>query len=46
VISRSPLMLGGDLPGSDDFTLRLLTNDEVIEVNQASWDNQDWTICI
>jgi alpha-galactosidase len=41
VISRSPLMFGGDLPSSDSFTLKLLTNDEVIQVNQASWDNQE-----
>ena len=38
-ICRSPLMFGGDLPSSDDFTLQLLTNDEVLQVNQASWDN-------
>jgi alpha-galactosidase len=40
-ICRSPLMFGGDLPSSDDFTLNLLTNDEVLQVNQASWDNQE-----
>jgi len=40
-ISRSPLMFGGDLPSSDDFTLTLLTNDEVLQVNQACWDNQE-----
>jgi alpha-galactosidase len=33
-ISRSPLMFGGDLPTSDAFTLSLLTNDEVLAVNQ------------
>jgi alpha-galactosidase len=33
-ISRSPLMVGGDLPTSDDFTVTLLTNDEVLAVNQ------------
>jgi hypothetical protein len=35
-IFRSPLMFGGDLPGTDDFTLSLLTNKEVLEVNQHS----------
>ena len=33
-IARSPLMFGGDLPGNDDFTLSLLTNDEVLAVDQ------------
>jgi alpha-galactosidase len=33
-ISRSPLMVGGDLPTSDEFTLSLLTNDDVLAVNQ------------
>jgi alpha-galactosidase len=35
-IFRSPLMFGGDLPGCDDFTLSLITNRDVIEVNQHS----------
>ncbi len=30
----APLFLSGDLPSLDDFTLSLLTNDEVLEVNQ------------
>jgi alpha-galactosidase len=30
----SPLLLGCDLANMDDFTLSLLTNDEVLEVNQ------------
>jgi alpha-galactosidase len=30
----APLMLGCDLSRLDDFTLNLITNDEVIEVNQ------------
>ena len=30
----SPLLLGCDLTQLDDFTLNLLTNDEVLEVNQ------------
>jgi hypothetical protein len=33
-IARSPLMVGGDLPTSDAFTLSLLTSDEVLAVNQ------------
>jgi alpha-galactosidase len=30
----SPLMFGGDMTKLDDFTLNLLTNDEVLDVNQ------------
>src|SRR5215469_5466558 len=30
----SPLIIGGDLTTLDDFTLSLLTNDEVIDVDQ------------
>lgn len=33
-VFRSPLMVGGDLPQNDEWTLALLTNDEVIAVNQ------------
>ena len=33
---RSPLMMGGDLPTSDAFTYELLTNPEVLGVNQHS----------
>ena len=33
-IARSPLMFGGDLPSNDDFTLSLLTNDEVLATDQ------------
>ena len=35
-IFRSPLMMGGDLPTSDAFTYELLTNAEVLAVNQHS----------
>ncbi len=35
-IFRSPLMLGGDIPSSDAFTIGLLTNPEVLAVNQHS----------
>jgi hypothetical protein len=39
-IARSPLILGADLTQLDSFTLSLLTNDEVIAVNQSSWHNR------
>jgi hypothetical protein len=39
-IARSPLIVGADLPGNDDFTLSLLTNDEVLAVNQRSTNNR------
>jgi alpha-galactosidase len=40
-ISRSPLMMGGNLPDLDDFTLALLTNEEVLTINQKStWSHQ------
>ena len=39
-ITRSPLMFGGDLPSNDSFTLSLLNNPEVLEVNQKSSNNQ------
>ena len=35
-IFRSPLMFGGDLPGNDAFTSSLITNKEVLNVNQNS----------
>lgn len=37
---RSPLMFGGDLPTNDEFTLSLLTNDEVLAVTQNSINNK------
>ncbi len=39
-IARSPLIMGGDLRHLDRPTLDLLTNPEVIAINQASYDNQ------
>lgn len=33
---RSPLMFGGDLPLNDEFTLSLLQNRDIIEINQSS----------
>lgn len=38
-IFRSPLMIGANLLASDAFTLSLLTNPEVIDVNQHSIGN-------
>jgi alpha-galactosidase len=35
-ILRSPLMMGGDLPSSDEWTTKLLSNPEVLAVNQSS----------
>jgi len=40
-IARSPLIMGGDLRKLDEFTLSLLTNDEVLAVNQASTDGRE-----
>ena len=39
-IARSPLIMGGDLTKLDPWTLSLLTNDEVIAVNQRSTGNR------
>lgn len=39
-IARSPLIMGGDLRHLDAPTLALLTNREVLAVNQRSTDNQ------
>jgi alpha-galactosidase len=38
-IFRSPLMMGGDLPHNDAATTALLTNDELLAVDQHSTDN-------
>jgi len=35
-IFRSPLMFGGDMPGNDEFTLSLLTNEEVLKMHRES----------
>jgi alpha-galactosidase len=35
-IFRSPFMFGGDLPSNDEFTLSLITNKDVLNVNQHS----------
>ena len=33
-VMRSPLMIGGDMPGFDDFTLGLLTNREILGMHK------------
>jgi hypothetical protein len=38
-IFRSPLMFGGELRDNDEWTLSLLTNKEVLELNQNSHSN-------
>jgi hypothetical protein len=40
-IFRSPLMMGGYLPENDDFTLKLLTNGDLIRINQHSKNNRE-----
>jgi alpha-galactosidase len=40
-MARSPLIVGADLAVLDAATLALLTNDEVLAVNQASQDNRE-----
>lgn len=39
-IFRSPLMMGGYLPENDSLTLKLLTNSEIIDLNQNSINNK------
>lgn len=38
-IFPSPLMIGGELPSADDWTISLLTNPEVLSVDQHSTGN-------
>lgn len=40
LIARSPLMHGGDMTQTDDFTLSLLTNDETLAVSRRSSNNR------
>jgi alpha-galactosidase len=35
-VARSPLMFGGNLPDNDDFTLSMISNDEVLAVDQQA----------
>lgn len=39
-IARSPLIFGGDMTKLDDFTKQMLTNSEVLKVNQQSANNR------
>ena len=39
-IARSPLIFGGDMTKLDDFTKEMLTNPEMLEVNQNSTRNR------
>lgn len=42
-IIRSPLILGGELTGFDDFTLKLVTNDEILKMHKnARHSHQVW----
>ena len=36
VMMRAPLIAGGDLPKNDEFTLKLLTNSEVLEIEKVT----------
>jgi len=40
-IIKSPLMFGGNLPETDDFTLKLITNKDALHVNQHSVENRE-----
>jgi alpha-galactosidase len=40
-IFRSPLMMGGDLPTSNPYSMGLLTNPELIAVDQASQEGHE-----
>lgn len=40
-IIKSPLMFGGNLPETDDFTLKLITNKDALHVNQHSVNNRE-----
>jgi alpha-galactosidase len=40
-IFRSPLMFGGDIPSSDAFTIDILTNPEVLKVDQQSENGRE-----
>ncbi len=40
-IFRSPLMIGGNMPDNDEFTVSLITNEEILRVNQNSTNNKE-----
>jgi alpha-galactosidase len=39
-IFRSPLMFGGNLPDNDEFTVSLITNKNILDVNRHSLNNK------
>ncbi len=39
-VFRSPLFFGGNLPDNDDFTNSLLTNKDILEIDQYSYENE------
>lgn len=42
-IFRSPLIIGGEMTGFDDFTLRLVTNEEILKMHRnARHSHQVW----
>jgi hypothetical protein len=41
-MARSPLIMGGDLRHLDDATLALLTQPDILAINQRGQDNQPW----
>ena len=40
-IFRSPLMFGGNLPSNDPLTLSIITNNEIIAVNQTCSNSRE-----
>jgi alpha-galactosidase len=40
-IARSPLIFGGDLPTSDEATVSLISNDEILAVNQKATNSRE-----
>ena len=43
-IAAAPLVFGGDMTKLDPFTLSLLTNDEVIDINQDALGKQGYPV--
>jgi alpha-galactosidase len=41
-VARSPLMFGGNLPDNDDFTLNLISNEEVLAVDQKATASKEF----
>jgi hypothetical protein len=39
-MARSPLILGGNMPKNDDFTLAVISNDDVLAIDQHSVNNR------